>query len=291
MVDLDRIRERQLQHQRQHELSDWRQGLAIAAVSAVLGTVSLNAGPGWRRHAFGLFLVALISCVVAILAKWRLSKLSSIRAQYASATGDIQLDAAIAMLPDRELLHRAHEIDQHLVQSAPPRRVALASRGTLWTILFLVGFGGAFTAFAYLLVNRWNWQQWREEFLAFALPAMFFLAMLVYSLAWIRRDRALLATGNVALAIVIERRRISNSRGYSYTQVRYKFRDPEGQLHDGKGAEYSGFYSEGNAVAVFYDPANPKRQVPYCGSFHRVVFTHGDFREKNREFIGNLRRL
>jgi hypothetical protein len=290
-LDLDQlIQEQRLGREKRHELSDWHQGLALAVICVLLAGVCLNAGERWRDTGYKLLLGALIFAAVAVLAKVRLSRLNTIQTHEVSGADGPELDGMIAALPERELLHRALQVDQDLAHSSAPRQVVLTARGTIWTALFIAVFGGGAASLAYLLFSHWGLRPLHEELLAIAVPGLFFFGMLVYSLLWVRRDHILLATGSIALAIVLGRNYRSNRRGYGYIQIGYKFRDSNGDMHDGKGADYSGSYAEGSAVAVFYNPENPKRQVPHCGSFHRVVLAHGEHREKKREFVNRLRR-
>jgi hypothetical protein len=86
---------------------------------------------------------------------------------------------------------------------------------------------------------------------------------------WLWRDRALVADGNVALALVVDRTRVS-ARYYSYTAIRYDFLDSRQGIRTGKGIDYGDACVEGTAIAIFYDAQNPTKTSPRSGSLYRV---------------------
>jgi hypothetical protein len=53
--------------------------------------------------------------------------------------------------------------------------------------------------------------------------------------------------------------------------IKYEFEDLAGEKQVKTGTDYTQKLEEGMLVPVFYDRANPNRQVPICGTFHEVV--------------------
>jgi hypothetical protein len=94
-------------------------------------------------------------------------------------------------------------------------------------------------------------------------------ALLLFALIWsvigitrirgARKDRELLAEGNLALAIVTRQEMVGGKHRRS--KIRYEFRDAAGQQIAGEGTDESRELYEDMEVPVFYDSENPNRNV------------------------------
>jgi hypothetical protein len=79
-----------------------------------------------------------------------------------------------------------------------------------------------------------------------------------------RRDRKLLAEGDLATAVVIHQ---ETWRGkHRHSQIRYEFRDSSGRLAQGKGTDESWGLYEDMEAPIFYDPTNPSENVALCAA-------------------------
>lgn len=83
----------------------------------------------------------------------------------------------------------------------------------------------------------------------------------------VRRDRELMRNGELVVAVVTHQRlvQMQGRRGTKKrSRVRYRFKDPSGQLYQGTGTDYSRKLRVDMAVPVFYDPTDPERNVSVC---------------------------
>src|SRR6267142_490089 len=79
-----------------------------------------------------------------------------------------------------------------------------------------------------------------------------------------RRDRKLLAEGDVAMAIVTHQELIRGKHRRS--QIRYEFRDASGRLVQGKGTDESWGLYEDMEAPILYNPTNPSENVTLCAA-------------------------
>ena len=84
------------------------------------------------------------------------------------------------------------------------------------------------------------------------------------------KERDLLTNGESVLANVVKQ-----WRDRSNSAIVYEFKDAQGGEHRVSSIDYSGKLCEGRTVPVFYDRQNPKRQVAYCGTSHKIVAKAG----------------
>ena len=86
--------------------------------------------------------------------------------------------------------------------------------------------------------------------------------------AWrVRRDRELMRNGELVVAVVTHQRLVElrGRRGTKKkSRVRYRFKDPSGQLYQGTGTDYSRRLRVDMTVPVFYDSSDPERNVAIC---------------------------
>jgi hypothetical protein len=103
--------------------------------------------------------------------------------------------------------------------------------------------------------------------LEFVFPAI--LIAISSATFWtVRRDKALLRDGELAIGVVTHQRVIAvrGGRGGSRKQsrIRYRFKDPAGQLFQGTGTDHSQRLQVNMTVPVFYKPENPEKNVSIC---------------------------
>ena len=84
----------------------------------------------------------------------------------------------------------------------------------------------------------------------------------------LRRDKALLRDGELALGVVTHQKlvEVRGGRGgrRKQSRVRYRFKDASGQLFQGTGTDYSRRLRVDMTVPVFYRPENPEKNVSIC---------------------------
>jgi|SRR5690242_9890255 len=87
--------------------------------------------------------------------------------------------------------------------------------------------------------------------------------------AWkVRLDKKLMRNGELVMAVVTHQRLVKAQSGRGgkkkRSRVRYRFKDPSGQLYQGTGNDHSRRLRVDMTVPVFYDPTNPERNVAIC---------------------------
>jgi hypothetical protein len=94
-------------------------------------------------------------------------------------------------------------------------------------------------------------------------PLLFFAsiwsAVAVATIRDARRDRRLLAEGDLAIGI-ITRQELSGGK-HRRSTIRYEFKDTAGRLVQGEGTDQSRELYEDMTLPVFYNPANPRENV------------------------------
>ena len=80
------------------------------------------------------------------------------------------------------------------------------------------------------------------------------------------RQRWLLAEGELVMARVTKQWSARNGYG-----IRYEFMAPDGETFSRMSADSARQLQVGMSVPVFYDPAEPKKQVALCAAFYEVV--------------------
>lgn len=113
---------------------------------------------------------------------------------------------------------------------------------------------------------RINSSQLVDLVLGLVFAAILLIAGCVVALK-VRRDRELMRNGELVVAVVTHQR-LAEVRGRPGTRkrsrVRYRFKDPSGQLYQGTGTDYSRRLRVDTTVPVFYDPTDPERNVAVC---------------------------
>jgi hypothetical protein len=157
-----------------------------------------------------------------------------------------------------------------LLEMPRPRPVRVSSKGRTNLAIAMLGVA----AFALIfLIHVWSSYRAagsfadlpRADWLWLALAAG--IALLPYA-TWknVQRQKALLATGEVALARVV--RQMSNRSTFT---IQYEFQDAKGQTVKGFATDVTRSVYEGMSVPVFFDAQDPGRRVVQCESFCEVA--------------------
>jgi hypothetical protein len=84
----------------------------------------------------------------------------------------------------------------------------------------------------------------------------------------IRRDRALLRDGELAIGVVTHQKLVAVRGGRGgrrfQSKVRYAFKDASGELFQGTGTDDSRILHVDSTVPVFYNRTNPAKNVTLC---------------------------
>jgi hypothetical protein len=84
----------------------------------------------------------------------------------------------------------------------------------------------------------------------------------------VRRDKALLRDGELAIGVVTHQKLIAVRGGRGgrrkQSRVRYRYKDAPGQLFQGTGTDYSRGLRVDMTVPVFYKPEDPEKNVSIC---------------------------
>ncbi len=84
----------------------------------------------------------------------------------------------------------------------------------------------------------------------------------------LRRDAALLRNGELAIGVVTHQKLIAVRGGRGgrrqQSRIRYRFKDPAGQLFQGTGTARRRQLQEDMTVPVFYKPEDPEKNVSIC---------------------------
>ena len=101
--------------------------------------------------------------------------------------------------------------------------------------------------------------------LGLLVPAIL-LAISSYTLWKFRRDMALLRYGELAIGVVTHQKFVRVGRGgrRKQSKIRYRFKDPNGQLFQGTGTDHTQLLQVNMTVPVFYDAGNPEKNVSIC---------------------------
>lgn len=161
------------------------------------------------------------------------------------------------------------EMSRALADLPRPRAVRMSRRGKTMAIVVLAallaslgiyatGFGLQRTAGAQYYAP--------SQFPVYAISIAFIVVFAVVILNVARRQKQLLAEGEMAMAQVTKRWLARNG-----PNIRYEFTTPLGE-HFSRGApDGSRQLCVGMNVPVFYDSRNPKKQLALCASFYELV--------------------
>jgi hypothetical protein len=86
----------------------------------------------------------------------------------------------------------------------------------------------------------------------------------------VRRDKALLRDGDLAIGVVTHQKLVPMGGGRGgrrkQSRIRYRFKDPAGQLFQGTGTDRSQRLQVNMTVPVFYKAENPEKNVSICAA-------------------------
>ena len=223
----------------------------------------------WRDHQpFALIVVFLLPLVPLLL---YYATLRWSRRKYDAAVRDFEAGVrpAAQVLPARAVKTAAADF-RLLLELPRPRPVRVSRKGrsnlmiamtgvAAFDLIFLAHVWSAYKAagsFAALPRADWMWMV-----LAIA------IGLIPYA-TWknVKRQKALLETGEVALATVL--RQFSNRSTFT---IQYDFRDPQGQKVTGLANDTTRALYEGMSVPVFFDANNSRQRVAQCESFCEVI--------------------
>jgi hypothetical protein len=207
------------------------------------------------------FLFLSVFLVGGAIASWR--KLRLLEASHSPA---IQTNTTPLVIATKENLQQAHiNSYQCLWALTKPRRVRLKPVARVITIAFPV---------SWIFMVYFGFQIVRDE-IAVSSPLATLRnlgPLLLFALLWsvigittirrARRDRKLLAEGDLAIAIVTHQE-LSGGK-HRTSQIQYEFKDAAGRSVYGDGADESRERYEDMEVLVFYDPEVPRRNVAIC---------------------------
>jgi len=212
------------------------------------------------KSAFALvpFLFLSVLPVGGAIGSWR-----KLKEMEASHPATVYTNTLTSVMADKQSINQLPvNTHQYLWALSKPRRVRLKPVARVITIAFPI---------SWILIAYFGYQTVRNQIaVSDPLATLGDLGLLLlFALIWsvigittirsVRRDRELLAEGDLALAVVTHQ---ETSRGKnSRSQFRYEFRDSSGRLVQGKGTDESWELYEDMEAPVFYNPANPWENV------------------------------
>lgn len=228
--------------------------LFFASFLAFVGYLSKS---GFALFPFLLLCVFLVGGAIGSWRKLRLLEVSHPTAVYANALPSVMAaQAGIQQNPANPY--------QYLWTISKPRRVRLKLVARVITIAFPI---------SWIFIVYFGYQIVRDQLAVSGLlgdlgPLLLFA--LIWSVIGIttirsaRRDRKLLAEGNLAMAIVTHQE-LSGGKGRQ-SKIRYEFKDAAGRVVEGGGTDESGELYEDMQMPVFYNPERPGRNVALCAA-------------------------
>jgi len=183
----------------------------------------------------------------------------------AAAKFTVNPDLAVAQPPLDSALQ--------LLQSQPrPRRVSLRFQGNLLAPLVALTFIGIITFIAASSFSHAPSSRGNHSFTPF-FPLLFMAVFLV--LAFVvpifreSRNRPLLRDGELAFARVVSQRTVQQGKS-SYSSIDYEFKTNNGLQIRSTGRDLTNSVFEDMTIPVFYDPANPDKNITPCATYLKV---------------------
>jgi uncharacterized protein (DUF983 family) len=223
----------------------------------------------WRNPQPATLAIVFVLPLVPVLLLYASLRWS--RKKYEAAVRDFEagIRPAAPSQPARALSPAAGEF-QSLLEMPRPRPVRVSRKGRSNLLIALAGVA----AFDLIFLAH-IWTAYKEAGSFQALPrADWMWLMLAVAMAlipyatWknVKRQRALLETGEVALATILKQ--FGNRSTFS---IQYEFRDAQGLKVTGLATDNTRSLYEGMNVPVFFDAQNPKQRVAQCESFCEVA--------------------
>jgi uncharacterized protein (DUF983 family) len=237
--------------------------VAIAIFLAVIGATSARSA---NQH-FGSFVVFGFILVVLALISWRRSK-----SQKSSRAA-----AAVISPPPRVTsapTNSASATYERLLMLRRPRAIRLKTSMRIFVIVYAVILGSAGYGVFLAAARGGNKADFHSLF-----PNLFPLVM--FALIWaliaatmfrsIVRDRSLLIDGEIAIGTVTSQSYAGGENRES--RIVYDFKDAAGRAFSGKSTDRTRKLFEEMQTPVFYDPANPDKNVALAGATYDVIDT------------------
>jgi hypothetical protein len=213
------------------------------------------------------FLLVSVFVIGSAIASWR--KLKLLEASHPAAAYTRQANSVeMAKQGTEEIPGSTHH---HLWSLSKPRRVRL--KPVARVISIALPFSWIFIAyFGYQIVRDQIGDHRRMAGLGNLAP------LLVIALAWSviglttirnsRKDRQLLAEGELAMATVTHQKLTGGKHRQS--KIRYEFKDAGGRLIESEGTDDSRELYEDMKVPVFYNRENPNKNVAICSALCKL---------------------
>lgn len=163
-----------------------------------------------------------------------------------------------------------------MLQSLPrPRRVRFRFGGSLFlgSIVVVAFLTGLIYAFTLLRVNARHLPTNRNDF-AVLLPFLFmlviFVIIAVVPLVREKRNLPLLRDGELVFARITAQQTVQQGKS-SYSRIDYEFKTNTGQLVQNSVKDLTNSVFEDMTVPVFYDPADPSKNIPSCATYLAIA--------------------
>jgi len=173
--------------------------------------------------------------------------------------------APVAVSPKpRELREASADKYQHWLNLGKPRQVRLKFVSGFILIVFPIALISFIIMGAQFVSDLFGGSRSFSDLLG---PLIFVLIISVIAISNVRttlRDRKIMAEGNLAIAKITSQG--STGGRHPKSKIRYEFTDVSGRLIEGEGDDKSWEFYEDMEVLVFYEPGNPKINVPICGA-------------------------
>ncbi len=160
---------------------------------------------------------------------------------------------------------------EYLLRTPKPRRVQANP-----IILIIIGslpIASVFLIYSGVQTIRSLQQIGRHTSLLYTVVVEFILPSILLAISGtayckLQRDLTLLGDGELATGIVTHQKLIEVRGGRGgrrkQSKIRYRFKDPAGQLFQGTGTDHTKRLQANMAVPVFYNAENPERNVSIC---------------------------
>ena len=236
----------------------------VGALPFLVGVRLLGHRANWSA---ALILFGIAGAVVALVASTRSRqnrRMEALRDAIERKPGSDLSSKSPAELPAR-----AATFGESLRSLPRPRPVRLTpqTRATIWVLRVVPVF------FAYWALHDLLFP--RRPIGMVSGPAISALLLLMSVFAWfllprsLRRESRLLllASGEVAIGRVT-----TSARRFPGVGVSFRFRDLNGKLFEGQGANHSEYRLDGTYIPVFYAAQNPADCVPICALNYELAW-------------------
>jgi len=232
--------------------------LGIAAVGLLAAFTTA------RVHSPLIFLLPLLIGSVVLLPVW---SYVSARKAVTAAKFSINPDLAWAQPPLDPSLQQLQALPR-------PRQVRFRFRGNLVVVVMVMAIFFISGACAFVLAGSQGGHL-SKDFAIFPILFPLLFAMLIFGILIIsplyseKPNKPLLRDGELALARVTAQQTIQQGKS-SYSQITYEFKANSGQLIQNSVKDLSFSVFEDMTIPVFYDPANPSKNIALCATYLQI---------------------